>query len=78
MLFVIGYILFSIILISIFFHLIEHAPSGWEDENGFHTDLIRQQKQQAYSQSVSLSNSFKNVYHSPAADAYSLKISPHS
>jgi len=36
MLYIIGYLLFSILLIGIAFHIIEHSPTGWEDENGFH------------------------------------------
>ena len=38
MMYLIGYLLFSFVLIGILFYLIEHSPSGWEDENGFHTD----------------------------------------
>ncbi len=36
MLYVIGYFLISVVILGILFRLIEHAPSGWEDENGFH------------------------------------------
>ena len=36
MLYVIGYFLFSFVIIGIVFYIIEHSPSGWEDENGFH------------------------------------------
>jgi hypothetical protein len=36
MLYVIGYFLFSFVIIGIVFYLIEHSPSGWEDESGFH------------------------------------------
>jgi len=36
MLYVIGYFLFSFVVIGIVFYLIEHSPSGWEDESGFH------------------------------------------
>ena len=44
MLYVIGYFLFSFIFIGISFYLIQHSPSGWEDESGFHA--VEQQKQQ--------------------------------
>jgi hypothetical protein len=36
MLFAIVYLLFSLVFMFILFHLIEHAPTGWEDESGFH------------------------------------------
>jgi hypothetical protein len=36
MMFVIGFLLFAFVVIGISFYLIEHSPSGWEDENGFH------------------------------------------
>ena len=36
--FVIGFLLFAFAVIGITFYLIEHSPSGWEDENGFHIE----------------------------------------
>ena len=36
MMFVIGFLLFAFVVIGISFYLIEHSPSGWEDESGFH------------------------------------------
>jgi hypothetical protein len=38
MMFVIGFLLFALVVIGITFYLIEHSPSGWEDENGFHIE----------------------------------------
>jgi hypothetical protein len=38
MFYIIAYLLFSFVVIGIVFYLIEHSPSGWEDENGFHID----------------------------------------
>ena len=46
MFYVIIYLLFSLVFIAILFYLIEHSPSGWEDESGFHTDPVEKQKQQ--------------------------------
>ena len=43
MLYIISYLLFSFVFICILFYLIEHSPSGWENESGFHT--VKQQKQ---------------------------------
>ena len=45
MLYIISYLLFSFVFIGILFYLIEHSPSGWENESGFHT--VKQQKQHA-------------------------------
>ena len=45
MLYVIGYLLFSFVFIGVLFYLIQHSPSGWEDESGFH--IVEQQKQLA-------------------------------
>ena len=42
MMFVIGYLLFAFVVIGITFYLIEHSPSGWEDENGFHIEPVPQ------------------------------------
>ena len=36
MLYIIGYLLVSFVFVGIIFFLIEHSPSGWEDEKGFH------------------------------------------
>jgi hypothetical protein len=36
MLYVIGYLLVSVVFVGILFYLIDHSPSGFEDENGFH------------------------------------------
>jgi len=36
MLYVMGYFLVSFVITGIIFFLIQHSPSGWEDENGFH------------------------------------------
>ena len=36
------------------FYLIEHSPSGWEDENGFHVESVEQQKQHAFAQNFGL------------------------
>ena len=47
MLYIISYLLFSFVFICILFYLIEHSPSGWEDESGFYTNPVKQQKQQA-------------------------------
>src|ERR1035437_1571581 len=47
MLYIISYLLFSFVFICILFYLIEHSSSSWEDESGFHTSSIRQQKQHA-------------------------------
>ena len=38
MMFVIGFLLFAFVVIGITFYLIEHSPTGWEDENGFHIE----------------------------------------
>jgi hypothetical protein len=40
-----NYFLFSFVLIGILFYLIQHSPSGWEDESGFR--FVEKQKQQA-------------------------------
>jgi hypothetical protein len=45
MLYVISYLLVSLVFMGILFYLIKHSPSGWEDKSGFHT--VEQQKQQA-------------------------------
>lgn len=42
MMFVIGFLSFAFVVISIVFYLIEHSPSGWEDENGFHIEPVSQ------------------------------------
>ena len=69
MLFVIAYVLISFVLISILFYIIEHSPSGMEDESGFHADPV-QPKQQVHSQPVySTVKSLEHLYHSPAAGA---------
>jgi hypothetical protein len=47
MLYLISYIFFSFVFIGILFYLIEHSPSGWEDESGFHTSSVKKQKQHA-------------------------------
>ena len=36
LMFVIGFLSFAFAVIGVTFYLIEHSPSGWEDENGFH------------------------------------------
>jgi len=36
MMFIIGYLLLSVVIITIAFSLVEKSPSGWEDANGFH------------------------------------------
>jgi hypothetical protein len=36
MMYIIGLFLFSLLVTGIMFYLIEHSPSGFEDENGFH------------------------------------------
>lgn len=36
MMFVIGYFLLSVVIAGIIFLFIEHSPSGFEDETGFH------------------------------------------
>jgi len=36
MMFIIGYLLLSVVIITIAFFLVEKSPSGYEDENGFH------------------------------------------
>jgi hypothetical protein len=38
--FVIGFLLFAFVVMGISFYLIEHSPSGWEDENGFHIKSV--------------------------------------
>lgn len=47
MLYVMIFLLFSFVFIGILFYLIEHSPSGWEDESGFHANPVQKQKQQA-------------------------------
>jgi hypothetical protein len=37
MLYIIGFLLFAFVVIAVVSYLIDHSPSGWEDENGFHT-----------------------------------------
>lgn len=36
MLYVIAYLLVSVVIVGIIFYMIERSPAGWEDENGFH------------------------------------------
>jgi hypothetical protein len=67
MMFVIGYLLVCLVLASVILFLIDRSPAGWEDENGFHPDIVKQQQQKARSQTISISKSFENLYHSPVA-----------
>jgi len=33
---IIYYLLASFLVVDVLFHLLQHAPLGWEDERGFH------------------------------------------
>ena len=59
MLYIIGFFLFAFVVISVLFYLIEHSPSGWEDENGFHLKPVELQQQHAFSQNPGLVSSRK-------------------